>query len=515
MTEIGLENVEVHWLMQLCAAILWLGNISIESAEKDVGITQKSSSISEQGQEALQIASKLLGLQPQALAQALTNRTFAVGGGTLIGLSKEEAVTNRDSLSKYMYDRMFDWIVHRLNRELLVENASGKQKMSRYQTIGILDIFGFEIFEHNSFEQLCINFTNEKLQQHFDEHTFKMEELLYRREGIQFDSVHYVDNQPILDLIEKKKAGLLSILDEQTRMPKTNDQTTFQAFCQTHKSTVHFKPFVKKDGHFIITHYAGDVSAGFLDKNRDSLQADLIALLGKAQFKFIPILFPDAIDSSKTKKLSLGAQFQEQLSNLMTILHATQPHYIRCIKPNPDKMPNIFVGKLVLEQVCLTIFNIKKKRKAAWYTYNLTYSGVFEAVKIRKSGYPFRKDHKEFWKRYHVIDLTRKYPENRKEACHMILSDMKLNGDVQIGNSMVLYRANEHNAMELKRNLALNETVEFLQRVWRQSNASRLYIEMKRVKALILDALAQRDLQALDDALVEAATVDYDMKLIR
>ncbi|ETO14295.1 Rab GTPase binding protein, partial [Reticulomyxa filosa] len=541
MTDIGLDSKEVNWVMQMCAAILWLGNVTIESKEKDVGITQKSSSITEAGQEALQIASSLLGLPPQALAQALTNRTFAVRGGaaTLIGLSQEEALTNRDSLSKYMYDRMFDWIVNRLNKALQLQD---------YWNIGY---FWFEIFEHNSFEQLCINFTNEKLQQHFDEHTFKMEEMLYRKEGINFDSVNYVDNQPILDLIEKKKTGLLPILDEQTRMPKTNDQTTFQAFCLTHKATSHFKPFVKKDGHFVITHYAGEVvydvtcliisnilyiilsifiyffggqiqkkifffffnlifigvSAGFLDKNRDSLQADLIALLGKAQFEFIPVLFPDAIDSSKTKKLSLGAQFQEQLNSLMTTLHGTEPHYIRCIKPNSDKLSDKFVVDIRL--IDFSITNQTNK------TCKLTYSGVFEAVKIRKSGYPFRKDHSDFWKRYRVVNLNKKYPDDRKKACQILINDMKMKGDVQLGNTMVLYRAEEHNEMELKRNIALNSTVEFLQRVWRRWDASHLYVEMKRVKPILDAAIAKREIQALEDAISETANVEYDMKLIR
>lgn len=176
MANIGLSEKESKSVFQLTAALLWLGNIEFDSQEASSGITQKSCTVKESSTQALNMVCKLWNLEIDGVKEALTHKVFSIGnrsGRTLIGLSDEEALVNRDSLAKFIYDRMFDWIVQRLNQALI----DPKHKdLKKYRHIGILDIFGFEIFKHNSFEQLCINFTNEKLQQHFDTNTFKLEE---------------------------------------------------------------------------------------------------------------------------------------------------------------------------------------------------------------------------------------------------------------------------------------------------------------------------------------------------
>lgn len=182
---------------------------------------------------------------------------------------------------------------------------------------------------------------------------------LYQFEGIQFDHISYVDNQPVLDLIEGKKTGILKVLDEQCRMPKTTDMTFLEALTNKQRSNPdYYQKHVKMEKCFIVNHYAGRVvydATGWLEKNNDTLQVDLIKLLAKSNWDFIDLLFPDAKDQKKAKKVSLGAQFSKQLNTLMKTLNATEPHYIRCIKPNPHKSASEWVGKMVLEQVLLSV----------------------------------------------------------------------------------------------------------------------------------------------------------------
>ena len=239
--------------------------------------------------------------------------------------------------------------------------------------IGVLDIFGFEIFETNSFEQLCINFANEKLQQHFNEYTFKLEETVYQTEQITFVHIEFIDNQPILDMIEKKPKGLLVQLDEEIVMPKVGcdffrkvmlnfslslslslslqgtDETWFNKISANFEKTEYFDKIVKKKGHFIVKHYAGAVSYnsdGFLEKNRDSLWADISKCLSESANKDTSALFQES-----KGKVSLGGQFRGQLNNLMEKLRSTEPSYIRCIKPNSIKSADVFDSVMSLQQL--------------------------------------------------------------------------------------------------------------------------------------------------------------------
>ena len=354
----------------------------------------------------------------------------------------QQASDNRDSLCKEMYSQLFKWIVARINKSM---NITGVTKSK----IGVLDIFGFEIFEKNSFEQMCINFANEKLQQHFTSYTFKMENALYESEGIDFKGVPYIDNQNVLDLLEKKRTGLFSMLNEELRVPRGSSNGFYNKAIKKHENNTLFKSRTK-DSCFTVSHYAGNVtysSESLLEKNRDSLFEDLLKLLATSSRPLISSIYSSdkTSDSPGQKSKSSGKQsiaslFGAQLNTLMKTLYSTTPHYIRCIKPNTKKKPGIFSKALVMEQ--------------------LKYSGIFEAVTIRKSGYPFRHSHELFWKRFKclVSGIDNKSEGNNYAALSKLLLQALL-GDIPevkdciLGKTLVLYRAEQNKILESSRGI--------------------------------------------------------------
>ena len=267
----------------------------------------------------------------------------------------------------------------------------------------MLDIFGFEIFEVNSFEQLCINYCNEKLQQHFNAHVFKAEEDCYREQEITYDEVKFVDNQDVLDLIELKLSGLLPMLDDECKVPRGSDMAYLEKAAKAHGTNPRFKARVKgKENEFGVNHYAGTVHydvRGFMEKNKDELLLNIKELLQSSTNNFIQVLFSDEFGASRNgpaattggpsgakDKVSQAFQFRSQLDKLMNTLNATAPHYIRCVKPNSVKKARIFEANICLQQ--------------------LRYAGVFEAVKIRQQGFPFRWTYELFYKRYRCIGFA-------------------------------------------------------------------------------------------------------------
>lgn len=352
-----------------------------------------------------------------------------------------------------------------------------------------------EIFERNSFEQLCINLTNEKLQQHFNACTFRLEEELYIHEGICFKPVPYVDNQPILALLESKPNGILSVLDEVLKYPSATDKLLIDELHKRHEKTPHYQKAVKAPNSFIIKHYAGDVEYecfGFLDKNRDTLSEDLIHLVNNSRFQFIRVIIGKSFDDSKSRKTSLGFQFSQQLSDLMKTLNQTQAHYIRCIKPNVDKEPSQFNSSMVMEQ--------------------LTNSGVFEAVEIRKSGFPFRYSYEKFISRYKPIDPFLKI-KSHKEACMELLEKMEVQKHcVQFGATLLLYQAEVHRSIELKRNLAIDKLIRKVQRLTRGWLVRKAVKEYRDIQRLLTLSIEKRNLPELEYLLSTLTNLRYDFK---
>jgi myosin heavy subunit len=371
MNCLGFSDAEQKFVFEVTAAVLLLGNLTFTANAKGDAVISNP--------QVLAQISKFLAADNTEFLESIISRWFVIRGQdpTKIPFKPNEAVNAADACAKAVYGKLFDWIVQRVNSAMVIPKGT-------INFIGVLDIFGFEIFETNSFEQLCINFANEKLQQHFNEYTFKLEETVYQTEQIKFLHIEFIDNQPILDMIEKKPKGLLVQLDEEIVMPKGNDETWFNKISRDFEKTPYFQKVVKKKGHFIVNHYAGIVpydSDGFLEKNRDSLWPDILKCLSESKNKELSNLF----SGGEKGRVSLGGQFRGQLTNLMEKLRSTEPSYIRCVKPNSVKQPDIFDSVMSLQQ--------------------LRYAGVFEAIKIRQQGYPFRLTHPEFLKRYKCLSL--------------------------------------------------------------------------------------------------------------
>jgi len=484
--EMGFTRDEIEWIFDLVAAILHLGNASFVS---DGG---EGSRLSSQGQACMKWIARLLQVDEKDLEFGLTHRSIEVRGTvTNIPLKPHDAKDSRDALSKSIYGQLFDWLVERVNKSL-----AGSPRPWAF--IGLLDIFGFEIFEKNSFEQLCINFTNEKLQQIFNRDTFQLEERLYQSEGVDFEHIKYVDNQPILDMIEKKPVGLLLMLDDMNRMPRSTDDG-FVAKADTNHSSSQFyiSSTITRRGNqcFTIRHYAGDVvynADGFLAKNKDLLYKDLYDAMTASKSTKTAAMFP-AMDNNSRAKYSLGAQFRKQLDRLMSILSATQTHYIRCVKPNEQKLPRTFDASLSLEQ--------------------LRYSGVFEAVRIRKQGFPFRYKYERFVERYKCVLMrgTKWVPiEGRtaRDQTRFILDGTGQDfSEVRFGKTMALYRSEQHRLLELLRALALERVCAMIQAIARGYMARRFVQKVRFVQPKLESAIRSRDVGELDKALAEFSRV--------
>jgi myosin heavy subunit len=379
--------------------------------------------------------------------------------------------------------------------------------------IGILDIFGFEIFQTNSFEQLCINYTNEMLQQHFNRNTFKLEEQLYTSEAIVFERVPFNDNQATLDLIEAKRPmGILAYLDEEIIKPKTTDQTFLTVVNTQLKANTQFMVLSTERNVFGIRHYAGDVKYDvnhFLEKNRDQLSQDLYDCVSRSRSTFIKRLFPsmDAASIQEARKSSLGKKFKQQLSDLMGRLYQTNPRYVRCIKSNHLKQPRVFEGQSCLLQ--------------------LRYAGVFEAVRIRQSGFPFRYPHGVFYERYRLIADQKRVlpypnPPNAKQLVTDLLkkiaelpnSRVAIGADLQVGLTRVLYRTGPHRVLELLRNVQLEKRVVIIQAYARGWFARKGARQLRALRAELQAATASRDITKLRAVLTKAEKIFVEDKYI-
>uniref|UniRef100_A0A6B2KWF1 Myosin motor domain-containing protein n=1 Tax=Arcella intermedia TaxID=1963864 RepID=A0A6B2KWF1_9EUKA len=476
--ELDFTEEEIKSVFKIVAAVLHLGNLVFKKNPQD-----ETKSMVDNIQVLQQIA-KLLEIDGEALKKALTSRTFIIGNrkeeATLVPLDVSQAEEGRDSMAKHLYGALFEGLVKRIN-STLSKGLSGDTKF-----IGILDIFGFEIFQNNSFEQLCINFTNEKLQQKFNSTTFKEEEAVYTREKIKFEHVDFIDNQSVLDLIEAKNPpGVMVLLDEELRMPQKSDKNFLQKCLNKHDKNDRFKKPIKLQDAFTVVHYAGEVTYncnGFLEKNHDRMYDDLLDSITATKSKFLTQVLQEA-DIAGKSRTSLGGQFRQQLSSLMEMINKTYPHYIRCIKPNEKKA------------------HAAKEFDAPMSLKQLTYAGVFEAVSIRRQGYPFRLTHERFYKRYRCLTPNIKggnYLQNCREMLKTIQADLS---GVQVGASMILYKSKEQRDLDLFRNLAVRKLLIQLQAYWKRYRNIEDYKMMNKVRMECRDALKGRQLAVIEKVL--------------
>ncbi|XP_048564018.1 myosin-17-like isoform X5 [Triticum urartu] len=453
MDMVGITEEEQEAIFRVVAAVLHLGNISFaKGTEADSSVIKDAKS-----RFHLNTAGELLMCDCEKLENALIKREINTPEGVITTtVGPNSATVSRDGFAKQIYSRLFDWLVNRIN-------ASIGQDPSSDKLIGVLDIYGFESFKTNSFEQLCINFTNEKLQQHFNQNVFKMEQEEYTREQINWSYIEFVDNQDVLDLIEKKPGGIIALLDEACMFPKSTHETLSQKLYEKFKNHKRFaKPKLSRTA-FTIQHYAGDViyqSDHFLDKNKDYVVAEHQELLNASRCSFVSVLFPPAPEENtkSSKSSSIATRFKMQLHELMETLSSTEPHYIRCVKPNSVLKPAIFENTNVLQQ--------------------LRCSGVLEAIRISCAGYPTRKLFHDFLHRFRILaPEILKEKNDDKTTCQKVLDKIGLEG-YQIGRTKVFLRAGQMAELDARRTEVRNTAARGVQ--------SQLRTHVAREQFLIL-----------------------------
>ncbi|VFV37093.1 myosin viia-like isoform 2 [Lynx pardinus] len=461
------ENWEIS---KLLASILHLGNLQYEARTfENLDACEVLFSPS------LATAASLLEVNPPDLMNCLTSRTLITRGETVsTPLSREQALDVRDAFVKGIYGRLFVWIVDKINAAIY-KPPSQEVKSSR-RSIGLLDIFGFENFAVNSFEQLCINFANEHLQQFFVRHVFKLEQEEYDLESIDWLHIEFTDNQDALDMIANKPMNIISLIDEESKFPKGTDTTMLHKLNSQHKLNSNYIP--PKNNHetqFGINHFAGIVyyeSQGFLEKNRDTLHGDIIQLVHSSRNKFIKQIFQaDVAMGAETRKRSptLSSQFKRSLELLMRTLGACQPFFVRCIKPNEFKKPMLFDRHLCVRQ--------------------LRYSGMMETIRIRRAGYPIRYSFVEFVERYRVllpgVKPAYKQDDLRGTCQRMAEAVLGTHDDWQIGKTKIFLKDHHDMLLEVERDKAITDRVILLQKVIRGFKDRSNFLKLKNAATLI------------------------------
>uniref|UniRef100_A0A8C0ZHU8 Myosin VIIB n=1 Tax=Cyanistes caeruleus TaxID=156563 RepID=A0A8C0ZHU8_CYACU len=424
-----------HWdISKLLAAILHLGNVEFQG-KFSIACAYLSSDL-------------LVKVFP--LGNSLTNLSIIVRGESVSRpLNVVQAANGRDAFVKGIYGRIFLWIVNKINSAIF--NPASEKPKDRHQSIGLLDIFGFENFSNNSFEQLCINIANEHLQQFFVHHVFKLEQEEYLAEHIAWNNIDFNDNHQALEVIALKPMNIISLIDEESRFPKGTDATMLIKINSLHgKSKVYIPPKNVHDTKFGINHFAGVVfyeSKDFLEKNRDTLSANVMQVVHSSKNKFLREIF-QGLDT--TKRLStLGGQFKQSLEKLMKILEQCQPYFVRCIKPNDYKKPLLFDRELCIKQ--------------------LRYSGMMETIQIRKAGYPIRYSFEEFLERYRfLLPWSLRQQNDTRQSC-ISISEAVLGKDEswQVGRTKIFLKDHHDTVLEVQRQNVLTDKVLLIQKVMR------------------------------------------------
>ncbi|EPQ08295.1 Myosin-VIIa [Myotis brandtii] len=461
------ENWEIS---KLLASILHLGNLQYEARTfENLDACEVLFSPS------LATAASLLEVNPPDLMNCLTSRTLITRGETVsTPLSREQALDVRDAFVKGIYGRLFVWIVDKINAAIYKPPSQDVKNSCR--SIGLLDIFGFENFAVNSFEQLCINFANEHLQQFFVRHVFKLEQEEYDLESIDWLHIEFTDNQDALDMIANKPMNIISLIDEESKFPKGTDATMLHKLNSQHKLNSNYIP--PKNNHetqFGINHFAGVVyyeTQGFLEKNRDTLHGDIIQLVHSSRNKFIKQIFQaDVAMGAETRKRSptLSSQFKRSLELLMRTLGACQPFFVRCIKPNEFKKPMLFDRHLCVRQ--------------------LRYSGMMETIRIRRAGYPIRYSFVEFVERYRVllpgVKPAYKQDDLRGTCQRMAEAVLGTHDDWQIGKTKIFLKDHHDMLLEVERDKAITDRVILLQKVIRGFKDRSNFLKLKNAATLI------------------------------
>uniref|UniRef100_A0A8C2HP50 non-specific serine/threonine protein kinase n=1 Tax=Cyprinus carpio TaxID=7962 RepID=A0A8C2HP50_CYPCA len=501
---IGFTLEELGSVYSTLAGILNAGDVEFTSVASEHQTDKSNIS----NMAVLESAASLLCIRADELQEALTSHCVVTRGETIVRSNTvEKAIEVRDAMSKALYGRLFSWIVNRINSLLKLDSLSEDKGLN----IGILDIFGFENFKRNSFEQLCINIANEQIQFYFNQHIFAWEQDEYLNEDVDARVIEYEDNRPLLDLFLQKPMGMLALLDEESRFPQATDQTLVEKFEDNLKSKNFWRP-KRVDLGFGIHHYAGKViynASGFLAKNRDALPADIVLLLRSSENELIRklvthpltktgllftlsniinIIFQHAKffvfakaestgdtthhprETTNMKTQTVASYFRYSLMDLLSKMVAGQPHFVRCIKPNNDRQAHKFDREKVLIQ--------------------LRYTGILETAKIRRQGYSHRILFNNFIERYSILAFrANEEPPMNPETCAVILEKVKLENWV-LGKTKVFlkyYHAEQLNLM-VRQTTDRIVLVQAYVRGWLAFRRYRLMLDKREQSAVVLQS---------------------------
>uniref|UniRef100_A0A1S4H3X2 Uncharacterized protein n=1 Tax=Anopheles gambiae TaxID=7165 RepID=A0A1S4H3X2_ANOGA len=481
---LGFTQEEKDNIYRITSAVMHMGRMQFKQKGRE---EQAEADGTEDGDR----VAKLLGVGTDDLYKNLLKPRIKVGNEFVTkGQNKDQVTNSVGALCKGIFDRLFKWLVKKCN-----ETLDTKQK--RAQFIGVLDIAGFEIFDFNGFEQLCINFTNEKLQQFFNHHMFVLEQEEYKKEGINWAFIDFgMDLLACIDLIEKPM-GILSILEEESMFPKATDQTFAEKLMTNHlgKSAPFMKPRPPKPGipagHFAIGHYAGVVSyniTGWLEKNKDPLNDTVVDQFKKGSNALMVEIFADhpgqsadpaAAKGGRGKKgagfATVSSSYKEQLNNLMTTLKSTQPHFVRCIIPNEMKTAGVVDAHLVMHQ--------------------LTCNGVLEGIRICRKGFPNRMMYPDFKLRYKILcPQLIKEPCSPEKVTQIVLTHIQLPEEqFRMGKTKVFFRAGVLGQMEEFRDERLSKIMSWMQ-AWCRGYLSRKEFKKMQEQRVSLE-IVQRNLR--------------------
>lgn len=477
MQIVGFMEDEMQSVLELVAAVLKLGNIEFKPESRCNGMDE--SRIKDKND--LKEMCELLGIEQSVLERAFSYRTVeAKMEKVSTTLNVAQAYYARDALAKNLYSRLFSWLVTRINESIRA------QAKTRHKVMGVLDIYGFEIFEDNSFEQFIINYCNEKLQQIFIELTLREEQEEYVREGIEWTNIEYFNNAVICDLIENNQNGILAMLDEECLRPGTVTDETFldklNTICAEHQ---HFESRLSKNSKFLtdhslphncfrIQHYAGKVLyrvEGFVDKNNDLLYRDLSQAMYKANHSLIKQLFPEGNPAKVNLKRppTAGFQFRASVGTLMSNLQTKNPNYIRCIKPNDKKAPHIFTESLVRHQA--------------------RYLGLMENVRVRRAGYAFRQAYEPCLERYKMLCKST-WPHWKgpaRQGVEVLMTDLQVPGEeFSYGRSKIFIR-NPRTLffLEEKRKQCLEDLATLIQKIYRGWKCRSHFLLLKKSQIVV------------------------------
>ncbi|XP_038669468.1 unconventional myosin-Vc isoform X2 [Scyliorhinus canicula] len=464
-------------IFKVLAGVLHLGNVEIRA------VGDEKSSVKHNDTH-LKVLSQLLEIKPEDMAHGLCHRKIATTSDTVIKpMTRFQAINARDALAKHIYAHLFSCIVDNINQAL---QFSGK----KHTFIGVLDIYGFETFDVNSFEQFCINYANEKLQQQFNLHVFKLEQDEYMKEDIPWALIEFNDNQPCIDLIEAKM-GILQLLDEECLLPQGTEENWLQKLVNNYenKNPLFEKPRMLSKA-FIILHFADKVQyecEGFLEKNRDTLYEELINVLKKSKLHLLANFFQENEPSTgnlkahikvrparpgfksfnKQHRTTVGSKFRDSLHLLMETLNATTPHYVRCIKPNDSKLPFEYDSKRVVQQ--------------------LRACGVLETIRISAQSYPSRWTYFEFFSRYRILMSEQELAiSDKKQICKEVLKHLIQDpNQYQFGKTKIFFRAGQVAYLEKLRADKLRTASVTIQKNLRCWIQRKKFLEMKRAAIII------------------------------